>query len=224
MSLYDTLTCEYPLPDGVPAWATEFQTKSLDCELDHYTITVGGRLLKQDDHDHSLADFTGVVEFYTGNVVSVGPGVYTRDGEDAVWLEYRATFIHGLLHDVVRTEFRTEPAAKARHLSKLFPVVTPEQIEEQKKRQAQLLTGGGLYVWWGGSDQGYWVSVIAENDTHLVVERQDDTRKFEILNRSDRDRLFFDSLEAGQRYLADRQARWDAEKAEYEAEIASKKK
>jgi hypothetical protein len=43
MGLYDTVKCEYPLPD--PAHQSlEFQTKDLDCLLEAYTITRAGRL------------------------------------------------------------------------------------------------------------------------------------------------------------------------------------
>jgi hypothetical protein len=44
MGMFDELTCEYPLPDG-EVQEDLFQTKSLDCTLDHYTITKDGRLI-----------------------------------------------------------------------------------------------------------------------------------------------------------------------------------
>jgi len=49
--MYDDITCEYPLPDGIDASQTSFQTKSLDCTLTHYKITQYGSLLvhKWDD-------------------------------------------------------------------------------------------------------------------------------------------------------------------------------
>lgn len=43
MSLYDTLTCDYPLPDPEFQKA-EFQTKHLGCALQHYRIDRKGRL------------------------------------------------------------------------------------------------------------------------------------------------------------------------------------
>src|SRR5262249_43383330 len=45
MGLFDTVTCEYPLPDPSHQHS-EFQTKDLECLLDHYTITRDGRLVR----------------------------------------------------------------------------------------------------------------------------------------------------------------------------------
>jgi len=45
MGLFDTVRCEYRLPN--PAHQDlEFQTKDLDCLLDHYVITLDGRLIR----------------------------------------------------------------------------------------------------------------------------------------------------------------------------------
>jgi hypothetical protein len=48
MGMFDELTCEHPLPDeNVDKEVQEalFQTKSLDCTMDRYTITKDGRLI-----------------------------------------------------------------------------------------------------------------------------------------------------------------------------------
>ena len=46
MGLFDTVRCEYPLPE--PAHQRlEFQTKDLDCLLDEYLITRDGRLVRR---------------------------------------------------------------------------------------------------------------------------------------------------------------------------------
>lgn len=44
MGMFDELICEYPLPDSQVQEET-FQTKSLDCTMDRYTITKDGRLI-----------------------------------------------------------------------------------------------------------------------------------------------------------------------------------
>ena len=44
MGMFYYLTCEYPLPDP-EAQRLRFQTKSLECLLDRYTITADGRLI-----------------------------------------------------------------------------------------------------------------------------------------------------------------------------------
>ena len=45
MGLFDTIRCDYPLPDP-RLQDVEFQTKSLDCAMQRYTITADGRLLR----------------------------------------------------------------------------------------------------------------------------------------------------------------------------------
>jgi len=49
VGLFDTVTCEYPLPDRAHQ-RLEFQTKDLDCLLLHCTITRLGRLVRRDGH------------------------------------------------------------------------------------------------------------------------------------------------------------------------------
>lgn len=44
MGLFDTIHCEYPLPDARHQ-DLEFQTKDLECLLSNYTITRDGRLV-----------------------------------------------------------------------------------------------------------------------------------------------------------------------------------
>src|SRR5574343_1173862 len=41
MGMFDSLTCERPLPDGFDG-AGGFQTKDLDCNLEHFKITAAG--------------------------------------------------------------------------------------------------------------------------------------------------------------------------------------
>ena len=62
MGLFDTLHCEFPLPDGCAE--REFQTKSLACEMDNYRLTAAGRLLHPGGQD---TGFHGVLRFYTGS-------------------------------------------------------------------------------------------------------------------------------------------------------------
>ncbi len=46
MGLFDTVRCEFPLPDPSHQ-ELEFQTKDLDCLMDEYLITREGRLLRR---------------------------------------------------------------------------------------------------------------------------------------------------------------------------------
>ena len=45
MGMFDYLRCEMPMPDGRSVPEVEFQTKSLWCGMDRFTITAAGRLI-----------------------------------------------------------------------------------------------------------------------------------------------------------------------------------
>lgn len=49
MGMFDNVRCEVPLPDGY-ASAGGYQTKNFECNLDTYTITADGRLVKASGH------------------------------------------------------------------------------------------------------------------------------------------------------------------------------
>ncbi|HRC38171.1 MAG: hypothetical protein KBF65_14565 [Rubrivivax sp.] len=83
MGLFDTLHCEFPLPDGCAE--REFQTKSLACEMDNYRLTAAGRLLHPGGQD---TGFHGVLRFYTGSATGT-------------WHEYEAKFTSGALQHLV---------------------------------------------------------------------------------------------------------------------------
>jgi len=86
MGLYDTLHCEYPLPDPRHQ-DLDFQTKSLDPALFHYKITRDGRLVRLARPTRSGPDrdvewpIHGDISFYTS--------------VEKVWIEYVARFTHG---------------------------------------------------------------------------------------------------------------------------------
>ena len=46
MGMFDNIKCDYPLPDSPPA-DLDFQTKSLECGLDNYSIRADGTLWVQ---------------------------------------------------------------------------------------------------------------------------------------------------------------------------------
>jgi hypothetical protein len=75
MGMYDDITCEHALPGEPKPKDNSFQTKDLDCLMDHYTITRDGRLLKR----KAEVQFHGMLSFYT----------YT---DDDMWFEYEAKF------------------------------------------------------------------------------------------------------------------------------------
>jgi hypothetical protein len=43
--MFDYLRCEMPMPDGRSVSEVEFQTKSIWCSTDRFTISVAGRLI-----------------------------------------------------------------------------------------------------------------------------------------------------------------------------------
>lgn len=217
MGLFDYVRCEYPLPGNPPMAPTRFQTKDLACIMTCYTITNKGHLVNEDGLD-DRTDFTGTIRLAWSNVVAVGPGVYTADGEDAVSLEYQAVFVHGRLDELKEVSVQTEPAAKSQPLTKR--ALTPEQTKEMELRRAESLVGRTMYLWWGGKDECYPVKVVAENSLFWVAERPD--KCFEIIRRMDRDRILFDSRNDGVLYLEKRKADWETKREEFEAEIRSK--
>lgn len=80
MGMFDDITCEQPLPAEPKPPGTSFQTKDFDCDMDQYTITADGLLLK---HGESVP-FHGMLNFYT----------FTPD---SMWFEYEAKFTDGRL-------------------------------------------------------------------------------------------------------------------------------
>ena len=83
MGMFDTLRCEHPLPDGCTA--SEFQTKSLECLLDTFCLTLSGRFLDAHSVDTNLH---GVLRMYTSDTTGH-------------WWEYEAKFTDGQLQHLV---------------------------------------------------------------------------------------------------------------------------
>lgn len=226
--MYDYVKCEYPLPGNPPEWAKDayFQTKDFDCLMDTYIITADGKLLKGDPatpegepvaHATRLG-LTCTINFYTSNVVASGPGTYTSDGEDAHWLEYSAEFVKGELLEIQEIENRKEPAAKSKPFS--WPKPTEEEKAERAHRMTEPMTGYTIFVQYGGSSPGYFAEVVFETERQLVLKNEHGN--LELMYRSDRDCLYFDTQEESIAYTAQRKADWDAKTREYEEEIARK--
>jgi|SRR6185295_17023604 len=93
MGLFDTVHCEYPLPD--PRHQNlEFQTKDLDPALMHYTITRDGRLVR-----HAGRDGWGWGSRLDRDIEWPLHGdlrIYTSEKSlDPSWIEYVVRFTHG---------------------------------------------------------------------------------------------------------------------------------
>ena len=102
MGMFDTLKCEYHLPDKI-VQNDSFQTKSLDCLLDNYTISKNGNLIlhRQLHYETKVKkitiDFHGDLRFYT----SKG----SREDNNYERFEYTARFTDGKLQWLKRVEF-----------------------------------------------------------------------------------------------------------------------
>lgn len=94
MGMFDEVHCEAALPDDACEAGTCFQTKSFPNPLlCRYRITASGRFIDSDGND---LEPTGYITFYA----------FPKDrasGDDSFELiEYRAKFLEGNLHGIVR--------------------------------------------------------------------------------------------------------------------------
>ncbi len=95
--MFDHVSCELPMPDGREVVKDSFQTKSLWCCLDLFTITAAGRLIFH-KRRYSLASATeppapvhvaDIDMEYHGDIEIYGS---TRDQE---FVRYAVRFTHG---------------------------------------------------------------------------------------------------------------------------------
>ena len=105
MGMFDTIICEYPLPDE---WETpNFQAKDLNCELDTYLITSGGRLVLQRDGNMTDINHHGFIYFYdlppdSYDIHGEGVNRYSTLRKDAKLITYEAKFTDGQLVEIKR--------------------------------------------------------------------------------------------------------------------------
>lgn len=130
MSLFDTLQCDYPLPD--PEFQHEhFQTKDLNCTLSHYLITIEGRLWRLRRVDPFSADTPAPdpANKVKGMNYHGDFGFYTYAGKEQI--EYRVRFTHGVVEWIRRAK-DGDPAADS-----LAQLAEDTQFME-RERQARL--------------------------------------------------------------------------------------
>jgi hypothetical protein len=123
MGMFDTLYCDYPLPDA-ELQREDFQTKDLYCLMDTYRITNDGRLKYEEDSvinggrlsiaAHYIEPH-GILRFYTMIQRPFEPPMWvvagsTDEAQGSVvtteWYEYEATFVNGIVADVIRMSNR----------------------------------------------------------------------------------------------------------------------
>jgi len=91
MGMFDDIQCDHYLPEEPTDGRRDFQSKDLDCLLDNYLITKGGRLVKRIGKSGAFVDtdYHGVLNFYTH---TNAPG-----GRGFEWWEFNAEFVRGRL-------------------------------------------------------------------------------------------------------------------------------
>lgn len=110
MGMYDTITCDYPLPGGEKIQSEAFQTKDLECSMSEYKISSDGRLLQTAggflsdalESAVTLDDFHGDLDFYTSNFAACGHGYIATSDDTPPWsANYTARFDAGRLREIV---------------------------------------------------------------------------------------------------------------------------
>ncbi|MDQ2842270.1 MAG: hypothetical protein M3Y72_14750 [Acidobacteriota bacterium] len=134
-------------------------------------------------------------------------------------MEYVLTFVNGAVVRVKEIKNEYQPALKSSMLPK-WKVPSEEEKRQIEEHQKENLTGRIMWLWWGGNETGYAGKVVAENSRELVVQREEE--RFEIVSRSSRDRILFDSYEDGKRYNDERKADWERKRKEYEEAIQTR--
>lgn len=229
MGMFDNVICRRPLPGNVPTFIQSshpFQSKSMGCLMDTYEIREDSPLGGSDlwvKHYYENAvkglepvlDFTGVIEFYTNNICASGPGLYTRNGEDAQSVTYRATFVNSKLFEIKELENKSEPALKSRNFLEDFPKLSEAEYAKIKERENESLMGRTIYVLYGGRDKGYLATVVAESPKQLCTSRAE-TGELEVIHRSSRDSIFFDSEADAFAHRDARKAAWEKRQQEYD--------
>jgi hypothetical protein len=113
MGMFDDIRCEMPLPKVWPS--QNFQTKSLDCEMDRYTITADGRLVQHVPQYDEIpvherkANFLGIVHThrvggYKDKLIDHHGDIEFYDySKSAGWIGFTARFTEGVC---ARIKFR----------------------------------------------------------------------------------------------------------------------
>ncbi len=91
MGMFDTVYCEYPLPNPRHQ-DLEFQTKNLECALFTFTITRDGRLVRRGRRGWGRDSPDSDVEWLLHGDIRFYTSVKT---EEPSWVEYVARFTHG---------------------------------------------------------------------------------------------------------------------------------
>jgi hypothetical protein len=129
MGLFDTVHCDYPLPDPQHQ-SLDFQTKDLECFLAHFTITHDGRLVCNARRggrgpEHNIEwPLHGDLRIYT-----------SRDG---AWIEYVVRFTHDRV-EWIRPQDEVAPAPELpKDWWSPFPAILDNGVLEAQLRSPNL--------------------------------------------------------------------------------------
>jgi hypothetical protein len=92
MGMFDHVTCELPMPDGREVVKDSFQTKSLWCCMDLFTITAAGRLIfhkRRYSTSRMSAHVADIDMDYHGDLEIHGSAL------DDAYARYAVRFTHG---------------------------------------------------------------------------------------------------------------------------------
>lgn len=90
MGMFDTVHCEYPLPDARHQ-DLEFQTTNLECLMDEYTLTRDGRLVRRAGTGFGGEGLDHDTEWSLHGDIRIHSSAKVEDS----WVEYVVRFTHG---------------------------------------------------------------------------------------------------------------------------------
>lgn len=195
MGMYDDIIVRCNLPGQQPAWAkigSIYQTKSMECSLLTYELSEDGCLWYED----SKTDFTGIIEFHNSNCRGSSHGfLFTENGEDYESVDYRAQFFDGQIEKIEQICYDKMAALP---ISALPKPTTGLFFGDRGSREKEQMTGKKFFIVWGGylPTDGYSATCVAEDDRSVVLKKEGGG--FEVLDRWQRDIVFFDSQEGAQ--------------------------
>lgn len=200
MGMYDYLVCRHPLPATPPFVANQqYQSKSLDCRMAVYEIGDDGQLRQcgrgafETEFDLAPIPFHGVLEFYHNNSSLTAYGMrFTPDGEDYESVTYEATFVDGIVREIVETARETKLALSRELYQQLDGLF---QDDKPVIRESEPDVGAAMYVLWGSLDprnlDGYPVKLIAKTSRDWAFVGDDD--KIETIDPSQLGNCLFHS-------------------------------
>lgn len=172
MGMFDTVYCEYPLPDARHQ-DLDFQTKNLDCALFTYTITRDGRLVRR-----AGSGFGGGPDRDVEWPVHGDIRIYTSvETEDPSWVEYVVRFTHGRVEWIrPLAEVQKDPDVPSQSWDLSLEHLSPEKaiaVEAQPRpllSEASRAKAEGALLQSLRRDRGELAKLLSECSNHWGYE------------------------------------------------------